>query len=253
MNMHDVATPLTPEDRARAIREINARAKGEMQMRGLPLQDESSEVDDLIREAMDADDVRAWEEGLDDPAVLAQRLDTLKGIVWDQEARIRRLQARLDETHAMDTERGTLTQRIQSLERNFESFRKVLGDKNKRAEQSLARNPATSETDMTAWCYRSVARAQEESIEAMLEGGGRFERMSHIHIQAYGDSALDYPLDEKDIETPDFIVLDALPDVLRQPLVAQFAPVASLIRENGHPPLSLARFEDWKAFAKTYA
>ncbi|WP_211622773.1 hypothetical protein [Paraburkholderia domus] len=215
--------------------------------------DEVFEVDDLIREAMDADDVSAWEEGLDDPAVLAQRLDTLKGIVWDQEARIRRLQASLDETHAMDTERGMLTQRIQSLERNFESFRKVLTDKEKRAEQALARDPSTRAQHMNAWRYRSITKAREETVEAMLEGGEKFAGMGHIHISEYGDNSLDYPPFAQAIERPDFIVLDALPDVLRQAFMEQFAPVASLIREDAMPHLSLARFEDWQAFAKTFA
>jgi hypothetical protein len=33
----------------------------------------------------------------------------------------------------------------------------------------------------------------------------------------------------------------------------RFAPVASLIRDEGSTPLSLARFADWQAFAKTFA
>jgi hypothetical protein len=230
MNLNDEASPLTAD-----------------------ATDEVFEVDDLIREAMDADDVRAWEEGLDDPAVLAERLDTLKGIVWDQEARIRRLQARLDEPLGMDTERGMLTQRIQSSERNFESFRKVLTDKEKRIEQDLAKDPSARAQHMKAWQFRSLVKAREEAIEAMLEGGERFERMSHIHIQEYGDNKLDYPPLDRAIERPDFIVLEALPDVLRQAFMEQFAPVASLIREDETPHLSLARFEDWQAFAKTFA
>lgn len=246
MNLHDEARPSTAEDRE--------RSNCDLAMRGIPLPadplDEVFEVDDLIRAAMEADDAKTL-EGLDDPAVLAQRLDTLKGIVWNQEARTRMLQERLDGIESVDAERGTLIQRIQSLERNFESFRKVLTDKEKRAEQALARDPATRAQHMNAWRYRSITKAREETIEAMLEGGRQFELMSHIHIQEYGDNNLDLPPDLQDIETPDFIVLDALPEVLRQAFIARFKPVASVIREEG-PHVSLARFEDWQAFAKMF-
>jgi hypothetical protein len=73
--------------------------------------------------------------------------------------------------------------------------------------------------------------------------------MSHAHIQAYGDGRLDYPGRGKEIDVPDFLVLDALPDVLLHAFLKRFTPFASLIRDGGAPHLSLARFEDWRMFA----
>jgi hypothetical protein len=248
MNLHDEARPLTAEDLE--------RSKRAMQMRGLAspndTPDEVFEIDDRIREAMEADDAKTL-EGVDDPAVLAQRLDALKGIVWNQEARMRALQARLDEIDSMETQRGTLTQRIQSLESNVNLIKRHTVDKRERANKEPARSALTGSYNMNAWRYVSLAKAQAEVIEIMFEGGERFELMSHIHIQDYGDGSLDFPKEGQHIEIPDFLVLDALPEVLRQAFMAQFTPVASLIRGDENAPLSLARFEDWQTFAKTFA
>jgi hypothetical protein len=106
---------------------------------------------------------------------------------------------------------------------------------------------------MNGWSLRPLAKAREEVIEAMLEGGERFEQMGCIHIQEYGIGYLDFPPEGRNIEIPDFIVLDALPEVLRQAFMERFTPVASLIRDDGSTALSLARFEDWKAFAGAFA
>lgn len=241
MNLLDMATPMTLED--------HERSKREMQMRGLPLQDDAPgqahDIDDLLRTAMEADDDIAL-ESLEDPAVMAQRLDALQGIVWNQEARMRELQACLDEFRTIETERGSLTHRIKLLESSVDRLKR-------KAEQEPDRKATTHGLHMDAWRHRSIVEAREKAIEAMLEGGERFERMGHIHIREYGNDVLDYPPDGQDIEPPDFIVLNALPELLRRAFVERFAPVASLIREDATPHLTLAQFEDWRAFAATFA
>ncbi|PPK41090.1 hypothetical protein B0G57_14118 [Trinickia symbiotica] len=242
MNTSDVATPVTPED--------SERSKPEMQMRERPLPDEVLEIDDLIRTTMEADDAIA-PESLKDPAVMAQRLDALKGIVWHQEARMRDLETRLDEIH--DAESSTLIQRVQSLESNVDLLKRSTADKARRTQETQARNAMRDSNTMQGWSDRQLARAREAVLEALLEGGDRFERMSAAQILEYGDTSLDLPLGNQDIETPDFIVLDALPDLLRRPFMEQFAPVGSLIRDGGLPALSLARHKDWMTFAATFA
>jgi hypothetical protein len=105
---------------------------------------------------------------------------------------------------------------------------------------------------MHGWSDRKLAKAREAVIEALLEGGERFDELLAAHIQYYGSYALDYPTGDQDIEGPDFIVLDALPEVLGHAFMERFPPVASLIRDEGSTPLALARFDDWQAFARTF-
>lgn len=113
------------------------------------------------------------------------------------------------------------------------------------------RVPAFS-SQMKGWRRGSLDKPRDMSIEALLDGGERFVQMSHAHIQEYGDGRLDFPVRGEDIDSPDFLVLDVLPDVLLHAFLGRFTPVASLIRDGGAPHLSLARFEDWQIFAREF-
>jgi len=216
MNMHDVATPLTPED--------HARAKREMQMRGLPLPDESADIDELIRTAMETDKT-------DDDATAA--VPTLREqLEWHRQM-----------THDA----------YEALERRVAGLEQGVRARERQPGKGKTSDDKRDGDSMHGWSDRKLVKAREAVIGALLEGGERFEQMLPAHIQYYGSYALDYPSEDQGIEKPDFIVYDALPEVLRHAFMERFPPVASLIRDEGSTPLSLARFDDWQAFARTFA
>ena len=216
--------------------------------------DEAFEIDELIHAAREADDsamaAGAAHERLKSPDAVLERLFAVERAVLYMERRTRKLESRVFETSEVDTEKGTLTQRIQSLEANVDLLKRGIADKAKRVQESQT-SDAMRGQHMDAWRFRPIAKAREEAIEAMLEGGERFELMNHLHIQEYGHGLLDFPDDGQDIEVPDFIVIDALPEVLRRAFVERIQPVVSLICGDGSKPLSLARFDDWQTFART--
>jgi hypothetical protein len=167
------------------------------------------------------------------------------------ERRARDLESRINEVSEAGTDGGALAQRVQSLEASVKLLQRGTLDKARRAEESKIQSAIRDGQSMCGWSDRQLAKAREAVIEALLEGGERFEWMNAAHIQEYGNGLLDYPSPDRDIEAPDFIVLDALPEVLRRRFIAQFPPVASLIRNDGLPALALARHENWRAFAGT--
>jgi hypothetical protein len=181
------------------------------------------EVDDLIQAATKTDDdaiaADAAHERLKSPDAVLERLFAVESMVLHMERRARKLESRGNEASEADTEKGALTQRVQSLESSVKLLQRGMPDKAKRVEEEKARNAIRDGTSMHGWSDRQLTKAREAVIEALLEGGERFERMNAAHIQEYGNGLLDYPSPDRDIEVPDFIVLDALPEVLRRPFM----------------------------------
>jgi hypothetical protein len=202
--------------------------------------DGACEIDDLLRAVTEAED--------DDD--LSARLLGVEKLTLEMSRQIRRLEARASETGKADTEKGSLTQRVLALESKLNLLQRGVAGKQRRAEDEKALQAKRDGATMQGWSDTRLAHAREAVIELLLEGGKSFDWMSAAHITEYGDLSLDCALD---IETPDFIVLDALPEVLRRPFMDRFASVASLIRDDGLPPLSLARHKDWMTFTGTFA
>jgi hypothetical protein len=221
-------------------------------------EDAPFEIDEVVRASMEANDQAAMAAANAEllertrPEVVLERLSHFESMAWGIEQRMRKLEGRVNEVHAMDIQKGTLTQRVQALESSVSLFQRSVIEKPKRNEEKRTRNTVSDGRSMRGWTDRQLMKTREAVIEALLEGGERFELLSDAHIEEYGDYALDCPLDAQHVDAPNFIVLDALPDVLRQDFAGRFAPVASLIRQ-GATPLTLARFEDWQAFARAFA
>ncbi|MFL9959548.1 hypothetical protein PQR02_00015 [Paraburkholderia sediminicola] len=217
------------------------------------------EVDHQIHAAMKTDDdaiaVDAAHERLRSPDAVVNRLSDVERMVLHMERRVQKLESRINEAREVDREKekDLLTQRVQSLENSVKLLQRGMLDKAKKVEDLKVQNAIRDGQSMHGWSERQLAKAREAVIEALLEGGERFEWMNAAQIQEYGNGLLDYPSPDRDIEAPDFIVLDALPEVLRSHFMAQFPPVASLIRNDGLPALALARHENWRTFAGTLA
>lgn len=141
----------------------------------------------------------------------------------------------------MTTVEPTLEQRVQSLESKFSSLSK------ERARTTNTENGMGN--GMYGWSDKQLEKARAAVIEAVLEGDESLRTLVAARIDMYGDPFL---VDELHIRKVDFIVLDALPEILREAFLKEYEPIANLLPDDGQSALLLAKGKDWREFASTF-